>query len=263
MKNIEDNLLLSRITPIILTHNEAANISRVLGQLTWAQHVVVVDSGSQDGTQSIVNGYPNTRLYEREFDCHAIQWNFALEETGIRSEWILALDADHVLTRELRRELVTLTPAEDESGFRVAFTYCVLGQPLRASLYPPLVSLFRRGRARYVQQGHTQRLVIEGTIRSLKGHILHDDRKSFSHWVRSQNEYMRLEARLIKESTWGDLSWPNRLRKFIVPAPFAALIWSLLVKRTLLDGIPGVYYSMQRMLAESILSFHLLAGIRR
>ena len=55
--------MLSRITPVILTLNESANISRVLDGLTWAKDIVIVDSGSQDGTREIAARYPNTRVF--------------------------------------------------------------------------------------------------------------------------------------------------------------------------------------------------------
>lgn len=255
--------LLSSITPVILTFNEAANISRVMDCLAWAKDVVVVDSGSHDGTQDIISRYPNARIFERVFDSHANQWNFAIRETSIQTDWILALDADHVMTDELAREISALTPGEDVSGFEIAFTYYTLGRPLRASLYPPKVAIYRHERAHYVQQGHTQRLVIEGEVIPLQSHLLHDDRKSFGRWIRSQNRYMRLEAALIRESSWSQLSWANRVRMFVLPGPLVAFLWCLFVKRTILDGVPGMYYSMQRMVAEFILSFHLALPLRR
>lgn len=255
--------MLSCITPVILTFNEAPNISRVLDRLSWAKDIVIVDSGSQDGTQEIISRYPNTRIFERIFDNHADQWNFGLLETGIQGEWILALDADHIPTEELIREVSTLAPGEEDSGFRIAFDYCVLGRPLRASLYPPLVSIYRRERAHYVQQGHTQRVVVKGTVRSLQSHMLHDDRKPFRRWIESQNRYMRLEAALIRQASWGDLSWSNRLRKLVLPAPFVAFLWCFLVKRTIFDGVPGIYYTAQRTVAECILSLHLVVQLFR
>jgi glycosyltransferase involved in cell wall biosynthesis len=255
--------VLNSITPVVLTFNEAPNISRVLDRLSWATEIVVVDSGSHDGTQDIVSQYQSTRLVEHEFDDHASQWNFVLNEIDIPGDWILALDADHVMTGELVSEISKLTPGERVSGFRISFTYCALGQPLRGSLYPPLVSLYRRDRVYYFQQGHTHRLAIDGEVIALQSHMLHDDRKSFGRWVESQHRYMRLEADLIKESTWSELSWPNRLRMFVLPAPIVALFWCLVVKMAILDGFPGIYYSVQRMIAESILSFHLLVQPRR
>lgn len=248
---------------MILTLDEGVNISRVLDRLSWANDVVIVDSGSHDGTREIVARYPNTRVFERAFDSHAKQWNFAIEKTDIRTEWVLALDADHVMTEELLREISTLEPGKDVSGLRIPFIYCVRGRPLRASLYPPLVSIYRRERAHYIQQGHTQRLVVDGKIVPLHSHLMHDDRKSFRRWIKAQNRYMQLEAALIRESPWSELSWANRVRMLVLPGPLVAFLWCLLVKRTILDGIPGLYYSMQRMLAEFILSFHLVAQRRR
>lgn len=255
--------LLERITPVILTFDEAANIARVLDNLSWATDIVIVDSGSQDATREIVARYSNVRVFEHEFENHASQWNYAIDKTDIQTEWVLALDADHVMTEELVHEISTLSPGEDVSGFRVSFTYCVLGRPLRASLYPPLISIYRRKRAHYVQQGHTQRVIVEGSVAPLECHLLHDDRKPFGRWIKSQNQYMQLEATLIRQSPWRKLSWANRVRMFVLPGPIVALIWCLFVKRTVLDGIPGMYYGFQRMIAEFILSCHLLAQLRR
>lgn len=255
--------MLEHITPVVLTFDEAANISRMLARLSWANDIVVVDSGSHDETLAIVSRHPNTRVFSRPFDSHASQWNFALRETAIHTDWVLALDADHLMTRELIEEIAGLEPSDETSGYRIGFTYCVFGRPLRASLYPPLISLYRHTRAEYVQKGHTQRLVIDGPVLTLRSHLLHDDRKSFRRWLRSQNRYMQLEASHIRSSSWKELSWQNRIRKFIFAAPFGAFLWCLFGKRTVLDGVPGICYSAQRMLAEFILSFHLIARFLR
>ena len=258
-----DDKLLDLTTPVILTLDEAANIGRTLQPLSWARDIVVVDSGSQDGTLDIISQFPNVRVIQRIFTSHADQWNFAINDTAIQSEWVLALDADHIVTEDFMRELATLTPTETVNGYRISFKYCVLGCPLRGSLYPPLISLYRRKRAHYIQQGHTQRLTVDGEVLPFRSSLLHDDRKSFTRWLASQNRYMRLEADLIRHSPWCRLSRPNRLRMFIVPAPFLVLLWCLFIKKTLLDGVPGFYYGIQRMIAEFILSFHLISRFLR
>ncbi len=250
--------MLDDITPVLLTLNEAANISRTLECLSWARDIVVLDSGSRDGTRGIVESYSNTRFFQRDFDSHARQWNYAISSTGIRSEWILALDADHAPSIELIEELAMLSPKDELCGYRVNFIYCVRGRRLRGSLYPPLVSLFRRGRARYVQQGHTQRLRAPGPVGQLRGFMLHDDRKSLMHWSGAQWRYMKLEADLITSVPWRQLSLSNRLRRLILPAPVLVLLWSLLIKGTILDGPAGWSYSFQRLYAESLLSLRLL-----
>ena len=255
--------MLDSTTPIITTFDEADNIERTLHPLRWARDIVVIDSGSQDDTLDIVSRYPNARVVQRAFDSHAEQWNFAINETDIQTEWVLALDADHVATEEFVQELASLTPDETVSGYRVAFKYCVLGHELRGSLYPPLISLYRRKRAYYVQQGHAHRLTIEGEVLPLESCLLHDDRKPFARWLEAQNRYMRLEAELIGKSPWLKLSRTNRIRKFIVLAPFLTPVWCLIVKKAIFDGVPGFYYSIQRMMAELILSYHLIFRIFR
>ena len=90
--------MLSDITPLILTFNEAPNIRRTLEQLSWAQEIVVVDSFSTDETLAIATTLPRTRVVHREFDSFAGQCNFGLQ--CARTEWVLSLDADYVLSDE-------------------------------------------------------------------------------------------------------------------------------------------------------------------
>jgi glycosyltransferase involved in cell wall biosynthesis len=246
------------ITPLILTYNEAPNIGRVLDRLAWARRVVVVDSCSDDATESIAKGYPNVSLVRRPFDCHANQWGYGLRETGIDTEWVLAMDADYIAPDELLREIRTLAPGADVSGYRASFKYCIEGRPLRATVYTPVTVLYRRERAVYIQDGHTQRVTVDGTIASLSTNMLHDDRKSLSRWVASQDRYMWLEAEKLLAADWSSLGWPGRVRKLRVIAPFAMLIHCLFVKGLILDGRAGVFYSFQRACAELLLSLHLL-----
>ena len=181
--------MLADITPVILTYNEAANIGRSLERLTWAGQVVIVDSGSTDETLAIAGRFPNVRTVHRPFDTHAQQWRFAVEETGITSDWLLRLDADYLVEPALRDELAALAPAPATAAYEIAFIYCIDGRPLRASLYPALPVLFRRGRGRFVQDGHTEKLRIDGPVERITNRLLHDDRKSLERWLQSQSRY--------------------------------------------------------------------------
>ncbi|HEU5130546.1 MAG TPA: glycosyltransferase, partial [Pyrinomonadaceae bacterium] len=93
--------MLTDITPLILTYNEAPNIARSLSALTWANDIVVVDSFSDDDTVAIARSDSRVRVFQRAFDTHRNQWEFGLKETGISTPWVLALDADYVLSDEL------------------------------------------------------------------------------------------------------------------------------------------------------------------
>jgi glycosyltransferase involved in cell wall biosynthesis len=246
------------ITPVILTLNEAANLERTLGKLAWAKDIVVVDSGSEDGTAEIAARHPAVRFFTRPFDGHASQWNFAVSQTGIRTPWILALDADYVLSDGLVAELGRLEPGRGVCGYQARFVYCVDGSPLRATLYPPLTVLFRADAGSYVQDGHTQRLRVDGRVVPLEGVIFHDDRKSLAAWVSAQVRYARAEAEKFTAPGWRPGRWQERIRSLRVVAPFAMLFYCLFGKLLVLDGWPGVFYSFQRAFAELLLSLYLI-----
>ena len=251
------------ITGLILTFNEAPNIARTLGPLSWLRDIVIVDSMSTDGTAAIAAAFPNVRVFERTFTTHAEQWNFALEQTGVDTEWVLALDADYVLSDDLRRELQALEPEPAVAGFAASFDYCIDGKPLRGAAYPPVTVLYRRGRGRYVQDGHTQRVRLDGEVRALAGRIRHDDRKSLSHWIAAQARYMALEADKFGARDRGPLGFADQLRRWIVIAPPAMFFYCYFLRGGILDGKSGLFYALQRTASELILSLFLVRRAMR
>jgi glycosyltransferase involved in cell wall biosynthesis len=245
--------LLDDVTPLLLTWNEEPNIGRALERLEWAPAIVVVDSGSTDGTLAILRAHPKVRIVSRPFTTHAEQWSFGLAECGIATEWVLALDADHLLDAALVDELRALAPPPDVAGYVARFVYWSLGRRLRGSLYPPKVVLFRRSAGRFVQDGHTQRLLVEGRTAPLTHPIHHDDRKGLSRWLSAQDAYARLEADRIAR---GPASWLDRLR-MVGLGPVMAAAYALVFKGAALDGRAGAYYAMQRAVAEALIALQL------
>jgi len=250
--------MLEQITPLILTYNEAPNIERTLEQLSWAVDLVVVDSFSTDETLEIVSRFPQVRVFQRPFDTHMNQWAFGLGKTGIKSEWVLALDADYVLTPELVDELRALGTDPGTNGYRAKFRYCINGTPLKGSAYPPVTTLYRRAKANYIQDGHTQRIHVDGDIHDLQFPILHDDRKPLTHWIQAQSRYMRLEAEKLLQSDPRQLGIADRLRKARVFAPLVMFVYCLIVKGAIVNGRIGIYYALQRMFSELLLSLYLI-----
>lgn len=250
--------MLEEITPLILTLNEEPNIERVLAPLAWARRVVVVDSGSTDDTLHILSRYANVRVFTRAFDAHASQWNFALTRTGIETDWILALDADYVLSEALIEEMRTLKVGSDVSGYAARFRYCVFGEPIRSGAYPPVTILYRRSGATYVQEGHTQRIRVSGLVGQLINLVDHDDRKPLARWLESQRTYAQVEADYLCSAPTADLGPVERLRLMIWPAPILMFVYTYWVRGGVLDSWRGLYYSLQRAYAELVLSLELL-----
>jgi hypothetical protein len=197
------------------------------------------------------------RVVQRAFDSHQNQWEFGLKETGISTPWVLALDADYVVTADVIAELKTLQPHNPTAGYRAKFVYCINGKRLRSGIYPPVTVLYRRESATYVQDGHTQRVAVDGAIEDLHAPLLHDDRKSFKRWFNSQAKYTELEAQKLKAADPASLGRTDRLRRWLIVTPPAILVYCLIVRGGILDGWAGFYYAFQRATAELMLSHRL------
>ena len=248
--------MLDQITPLILTFNEEPNLARCLARLGWAREIVVVDSLSTDATKALAAHHANVRFLERKFDNHTAQWNFALDQ--VKTDWVLSLDADYILSDGFEQELAALPPDADLAAYAASFRYCINGRPLRGTLYPARLALFRRAKCRYVQDGHTQLLRADGPTAALHTRILHDDRKPLSHWVWSQDRYAKLEAEKLSRTPSAELGLNDRIRATIVLGPPVVFLYTLLVRGVILDGWPGWYYAFQRALAETLLSLRLI-----
>jgi glycosyltransferase involved in cell wall biosynthesis len=244
------------ITPLILAWNEAPNLGRTLAALPWAERIVVVDSGSTDGTLELLAPDPRVRVVHRAFDNHTAQWNFGVDQ--IETPWVLALDADYVVSSELSAELANLDLDGPNAAWFAGFRYLVAGKPLRGTLYPPRAVLFRKDRCRFEPDGHTQRLAIQGPVGRLRGCIDHDDRKPLGRWFAAQVAYAALEADKLRAADPRTLRRADRLRLRLWPAVPLVFLYTLIVKGCLLDGWRGWYYTLQRTVAEIMLALELL-----
>jgi glycosyltransferase involved in cell wall biosynthesis len=237
------------ITPVILTYNEADNIGRCLTALLWARKIIIVDSGSDDATQHIVGNYENTELYVRKFDTHADQWNYAVSQTGISTEWVLALDADYIFTDNAKRWVETFDGA-DVAGVSFPFEYAVHGRVLRSGIYPPVTVLYRLAAAHYVQDGHTQRVIIDGRVARAPIKLIHDDRKPLKEWFQAQARYAGLEGVKLSRELSGIKAWLRGRTPF---SPILLALHCLVIRGGLFEGPRGWLYGLQRMCAEAMI----------
>ena len=181
-----------------------------------------------------------------------------MKSTQIATEWFLALDADYVLTEALIAELATLRPRSNIHGYSVSFRYCIAGMPLRGTLYPDVTVLCRRGFARYEQVGHTQRVMVNGTVERLAPKIMHDDRKPLSRWLTSQQRYAQLEAEYLLAVGNADVSLIDRVRRRGLIAPILVFIYTLFRKGCIFDGWRGWFYVLQRTFAEFLIALEIV-----
>jgi glycosyltransferase involved in cell wall biosynthesis len=248
--------LADQLTVLLITYNEESNIARTLEAVAWAKTILVVDSGSTDATRAIIAGFPQARIVERPFDTFATQCNFGLSR--VATDWVLSLDADYELSEALAQEIQALWPEPDVAGYRASFVYRIFGRALTSTLYPPRTVLYRKDHARYRDEGHGHRVVIDGPIGVLQNAIFHDDRKPLSRWFASQQAYARREADYLLTAEPGALKRSDRIRRLGWIAPILVPLYTLFWKRCLLDGWPGWYYALQRGIAEAMIALELI-----
>lgn len=251
------NMISSTILQVvILTKNEEANLHRVLQQLIQIEKVIILDSYSTDSTIDIAKSYSNVEIYQRDFDTHATQWNYGLDLCN--SQWVLSLDADYVLSNEFLAEISDKIIQTEFAAFNSQFRFLIFGKPLRGNNTLPRPVLFQRALCRYYDDGHTQRLKVNGQIENFSSKINHDDRKSLSRWLSNQANYSIKEVKMLLLTSNDNLSFISKIRKTKIFAPIFIFFYCLFVKGLILDGWAGWYYTMQRTIVEMLFALRLI-----
>jgi glycosyltransferase involved in cell wall biosynthesis len=184
-----------QISATIVTLNEERNIARAIGSLRCADEVVVVDSGSTDGTREIA-ARMGARVIEEPWRGYAGQKNFAA--CCAANDWILSIDADEELTEELAAEIAQLK----QEGARVdGYSFPRLAQYLgrwirHSGWYPDRkIRLYNRGKAEWVGEYVHESVRVRGASGELQGDLLHYTCASLSEHLRTLDRYTSLAAR--------------------------------------------------------------------
>lgn len=186
------------LTAIVLTRNEEKNIGECLDSIAgFARRIVVVDCGSADATVEIARS-KGAEVVQHPFRYYADQMNWALDNTGIDTEWVLRLDADERMTPEAVAECLPLmdTPrADGVGGITMEATYYFLGRPILHGLRKKRkMMIFRNGWGRMEDRRRDPySLLTEGRNVSIKSRFLHYDFKDLSSYIRRYNWYAARE----------------------------------------------------------------------
>lgn len=186
----------AKLSACIITLNEADRIAACLASLAFCDEIVVVDSGSTDGTREIAIA-AGVRVIERAFDGYRAQKAFAVAQAGL--DWVLCLDADERVTLALRESIEAARNAGfiDAAGYRFARTTEYFGAFLRhGNAYPDRVlRLFdrRRGGWRGTREIH-EHAIVDGSVRTLVGDLEHRAYRSLDDQLARLRHYAALMA---------------------------------------------------------------------
>ena len=179
----------------IIARDEVDRIGNLLKSLSFADEIVVVDSGSTDGTQDICRN-AGARVISNAWPGYAAQKQFALDAANY--EWILSLDADEEVPVELAAEIcqAVSTAGVDTCGFSMPRLSRYLGRWIRhGGWYPDRkVRLVRRGRGKWQGLNLHEKLVVEGGVKHLKNPMLHYVYRGISDQVVTMNSFSEVYA---------------------------------------------------------------------
>jgi glycosyltransferase involved in cell wall biosynthesis len=161
-----------KLSAIIITKNEAANIAACLASVSFCDERIVVDSGSDDDTVEIAAA-AGAAVVTRAWAGFGAQKNFALSQA--HGAWVLSIDADERVPASLAAEILSTIASPAADGYEIARLSTFLGRPMRHSGWFPdyVLRLFRREKARFTNDLVHERVICEGTIGRLAGLLDH------------------------------------------------------------------------------------------
>ncbi|MBR2458394.1 MAG: glycosyltransferase family 2 protein [Bacteroidaceae bacterium] len=198
------------ISVIILTYNEELHIRRCLENIcTFAKKVYVIDSPSTDKTVEVCKEFPNVEVVVHKYPGNqAEQFNWALDNVQIDTEWVLRLDADEYLTTDLKIEMEEKLPTLSSNVSAIVFSLgrAFMGRILKHGIVNgvKMIRLFRYGKVRYEQRLMDEHLqVLDGDTVTFEHKFVDDNRNSLKYFVDKHNNYSSREAALLLDAEYG------------------------------------------------------------
>jgi glycosyltransferase involved in cell wall biosynthesis len=228
-----------KISATIITLNEEANIREACESLTWADEIIVVDSGSHDQTRAIAEDC-GARVISRDWPGFAAQKQFAADQTS--HDWIFSLDADERVSEELKTsiaELRRLPETQLADGYRIARRSFYQGRWIKGGGWYPdwQLRLYRKSRGRWEPRHihESVRMDSGARIEKLSGDLLHYSvRDSSQHHRMIGERYAPLAANQMFEE-----GRRTSALKIATAGP-AAFVGSLIFKGGFRDGLAGI-----------------------
>jgi glycosyltransferase involved in cell wall biosynthesis len=238
----------------------ACNEERIIGQTleaiaSFAGEIIFVDSGSTDRTLEIARQY-KAQCHHQQWPGYAAQKNYALSLAT--KKWILSLDADEVVTEDLKKEITALLGSHENSdnktyepkktteysGYRIPRLLYIGKKPFKyGGFYPDAqLRLFLNGKGQFIERKVHESARVEGKIGQLNSPILHYAYTDFDDYANTLDGYAKLSAQEFKESNAkNDLVGVWRTSKLNETIhPLWTFFYRFVFRVGFLDGIAGL-----------------------
>lgn len=184
----QNEIIMHKLTALVPTFNEEANLPACLESVKWADEIFVVDSFSTDRTVEIAQQF-GARVTQRKYQSHASQRNWAAAQAS--HDWILLLDADERVTPGLKEEIQSLLQSNPSLiGYRISRRNFFIGKEIKFCGWGNdwIVRLFRRDRCKIEECGFHGDVQTDEPLGKLKGKFIHYPYRSFDDYL---NKFIR------------------------------------------------------------------------
>lgn len=196
------------VTAVIITKNEEKNITDCIRSISgFAERILIIDSGSTDKTCEMAAEL-GCEVHYHEFETHAKQRNWAIDNLDIKTKWILRLDADERFTPEFTKEVTSLMQKhsdDDVNGIAAEAWLYFMGRRIKHGCRNKRkILLFKTGKGRIEDRRVDEHTVLtEGVSVETKERFIHYDFKDMSNWINKLNWYATKEVQDYIEYTNG------------------------------------------------------------
>ncbi len=221
------------LSVIVITKNESDHIGACLQSVSWADEIIVLDSGSEDDTVEIAKYYTNS-VFITDWPGFGIQKQRALDKA--QGDWILSIDADEVVTPDLRMEIEKAMLQDQFNGYNIPRISSYCGRQIRHGGWWPdfVLRLFRRNAGYFTESVVHERIVVEGETSQLTAPLLHDAFVDLDEVLRKVNCYSSLGAQMLHQK-----GVKSSMSKALLKG-FWAFIRTYWLKAAFLDGRQGL-----------------------
>lgn len=220
------------LSVVLITKNAAARLGECLASVSFADEILLVDSGSTDATLEIASSH-GARVIDKAWLGFGRQKQFAVESAT--HDWVLCLDADEWLSDALREEIKQMLRDPNALAYEMPRCNRFMGRWLRhGEGYPDYcLRLFNRRHARWSDDAVHEKVIASTAVARLKSDLMHDSAESLESYLDKQNRYTSLQARQMQAA-----GKSAGLARMLI-SPVIRFIKFYFVRLGVLDGFPG------------------------
>ena len=224
-----------QLSVTIITLNEERRIGKCIKSVSFADEIIVVDSGSQDRTVEIAE-QAGARVIHQDWLGYGRQKQFAVEQAI--NDWVLCLDADEWLSPELLQSIQSVLEHPEFRAYQFPRRNRFMGRWLRhGEGYPDWsLRLFDRNHAHWSEDVVHEKVVPDGEIGKVSGDLMHESEDGLQHYLEKQKRYALILSRRKTKLGGAPL--------LLLFSPLFRFTKTFIFRRGFLDGYQGLVHCL-------------------